>query len=89
MDYNLAENHLLSLVYTTAFTDSKHYATVVGAQNSVTDSYGDNQLHNAKLDYQAPFGLKAGASFTYYRSPGEQLLNSTLGKRITEFPEPG
>lgn len=85
MDYNLAENHLLSLVYTTAFTDSKHYATVVGAQNSVTDSYGDNQLHNVKLDYQAPFGLKAGASFTYYRSPGEQLLNSTLGNESLNF----
>ena len=70
MDYSLAENHLLSLVYTTAFTDAKHYATVVGAQNSVTDSYADNQLHNMKLDYQTPFGLKAGASFTYYHAPG-------------------
>ena len=58
MDYSLTKNHLLSLVYTTAFTDSKHYST--GAQNSVTDSQGDSQLHNAKLDYQTPFGLKAG-----------------------------
>ena len=85
MDYSLAENHLLSLVYTTAFTDAKHYATVVGAQNSVTDSYADNQLHNMKLDYQTPFGLKAGASFTYYHAPGSQLLNSTLGDESLNF----
>ena len=65
MDYSFAEDHLLSLVYTTAFTDSKHYAVATGAQNSVTDSQGDSQLHNVKLDYQTPFGLKAGAAFTY------------------------
>ncbi|MEB3372918.1 hypothetical protein SFC43_04145 [Bacteroides sp. CR5/BHMF/2] len=38
MDYSFAENHQLSLVYTTAFTDSKHYSIATGAQNSVTDS---------------------------------------------------
>ena len=72
MDYAFADKHLLSLVYTTAFTDVKPYATVTGAQNSVTDSRSEGQLHNAKLDYQTPFGLKAGAEFTYYHSPGSQ-----------------
>ena len=85
MDYTFAENHLLSLVYTTAFTNSKHYATATGAQNSITDSEGDSQLHNAKLDYQTPFGLKAGAAFTYYHSPGSQLLYSKMGTESMNF----
>lgn len=81
----LAEDHLLSLVYTTAFTDSKHYSIATGAQNSVTDSQGDSQLHNAKLDYQTPFGLKAGVAFTSYHSPGSQLLYSTMGTETMNF----
>ena len=85
MDYSLAEDHLLSLVYTTAFTDSKHYSIATGAQNSVTDSQGDSQLHNAKLDYQTPFGLKAGVAFTSYHSPGSQLLYSTMGTETMNF----
>ena len=85
MDYAFADKHLLSLVYTTAFTDVKPYATVTGAQNSVTDSRSEGQLHNAKLDYQTPFGLKAGAEFTYYHSPGSQLLHSTLGEETMNF----
>lgn len=85
MDYAFTDQHLLSLVYTTAFTDSKHNATVTGAQNSLTNSHADNQLHNTKLDYQTPFGLKAGVEFTYYRSPGSQLLYSTLGNETMNF----
>ena len=85
MDYAFTDQHLLSLVYTTAFTDSKHNATVIGAQNSLTNSHADNQLHNTKLDYQTPFGLKAGVEFTYYRSPGSQLLYSTLGNETMNF----
>ena len=85
MDYAFTDQHLFSLVYTTAFTDSKHNATVTGAQNSLTNSHADNQLHNTKLDYQTPFGLKAGVEFTYYRSPGSQLLYSTLGNETMNF----
>ncbi len=58
---------------------------MTGAQNSLTNSHADNQLHNTKLDYQTPFGLKAGVEFTYYRSPGSQLLYSTLGNETMNF----
>lgn len=85
MDYTFSENNLLSLVYTTAFTDTKHHSAVTGAENSTTGSHADSQLHNAKLDYQTPFGLKAGAEFTYYHSPASQLLNSTMGKQTLNF----
>ena len=85
MDYAFSEDHLLSLVYTTFIKDSKHDATVIGAQNSTTKSHGDSQLHNAKLDYQTPFGLKAGVELTYYRTPSSQLLYSTLGEETMNF----
>lgn len=85
MDYAFAEDHLLSFVYTTSFSDSKHNAVVNGTQNSTTDSHGDSQLHNAKLDYQTPFGLKAGAEFTYYHSPSSQLLYSRMGEETLDF----
>ncbi|RAZ93308.1 signal protein, partial [Klebsiella oxytoca] len=35
--------------------------------------------------YQTPFGLKAGAEFTYYHAPGSQLLYSTLGEETLNF----
>lgn len=85
MDYAIAENHLLNLVYTTSFSNSKHNQVVEGAQNSTTDSWGESQLQNAKLDYHTPFGLKAGAEFTYYHSPASQLLNSRLGEETLNF----
>lgn len=84
-DYSFDKSHTLSLVYNTAFTDAKHYATIDGAQHSITDSYSDSRLHNAKLDYQTPFGLKAGAEFTYYQAPGSQLLYSRLGEETKNF----
>lgn len=85
MDYAFTEKHLLSLVYTTLLKDSKHDATVTGTQNSSTRSSGDSQLHNVKLDYQTPFGLKAGVELTSYRSPSSQLLYSTLGEETMHF----
>lgn len=85
MDYTFAKDHLLSMVYTTAFTNSNNDAIVTGAQNSTTNSHGESQLHNAKLDYKTPFGLKAGAEFTYYRTPSSQLLYSTMGEETMDF----
>lgn len=85
MDYALAENHQLSLVYTTSFSNSNVLGLVSGTQNSTTNTHAESQLHNAKLDYQTPFGLKAGAEFTYYHAPGHQLLYSTLGEETMNF----
>ena len=85
MDYAFTDKHLLSLVYTTAFTDVKPYATVTGAQNSVTDSHSEGQLHNAKLDYQTPFGLKAGIYLLSCSWQSAALQHT--GRRNTELPE--
>lgn len=85
MDYAFSDKHLLSLVYTTAFSNNKPYAIVTGVQNSLTVSHSESQLHNLKLDYQMPIGLKMGAEFTFYHSPGSQLLHSTLGEETLDF----
>lgn len=49
-----------------------------GSQQSTTLSNSTDWLHNGRLDYRTPFGLKAGVELTYYRSPSDQLLNSRL-----------
>lgn len=85
MDYTFAENNQLSLVYTTVFSNSAHRGAFTGAENSTTDSHSESQLHNTKFDYRTPFGLKAGAEFTYYHSPSSQLLNSTLANETMNF----
>lgn len=85
MDYAFAEDHQLDLIYNSAFSNSKNHSWVTGTEQSTTKTYGESQLHNAKLDYQAPFGLKAGAEFTFYRSPGDQLLHSILGEENMDF----
>ena len=36
-----------------------------------------------QLDYRTPIGLSAGAEFTWYRTPGTQLLHSEMeGERM-------
>ena len=45
-------------------------------------------LHNGRLDYRTPIGLSAGAEFTWYRTPGTQLLSSEMeGARLDFYTE--
>ncbi|MDR0892452.1 MAG: outer membrane beta-barrel family protein [Mediterranea sp.] len=82
-DYNFGKSHRLSAVYTGAYSTSHSYGTVAGTQHSSNQDDGDDQLHNGRIDYQAPFGLRAGAELTYYHSPSNQTLSSEmLGERI-------
>ena len=85
MDYNFGKDHTLSLVYTTQINDNSMNNTSSGTVNSNVDSNGDDALHNVKLDYQAPCGLKAGAEYTFYRAPGDQILHSTMDGEKQDF----
>lgn len=85
MDYNFSKDHALSLVYTTQINDNGMNNTSSGTVNSNVDSNGDDALHNVKLDYQAPCGLKAGAEYTFYRAPGDQVLHSTMDGKEQDF----
>ena len=84
-DYLIAEEHQLSFVYNGTFTNGHNRTTVEGAQTSNTQTRSTYQLHNGRVDYRTPFGLKAGAEFTFYESPSTQLLHSRLNDDELDF----
>lgn len=77
-DYNLSKDHQLSFVYNGSYGTHHLLMDVAGSQISNIRSNSTDWLHNGRLDYQTPFGLKAGAEMTYYRSPSNQLLHSCM-----------
>ncbi len=77
-DYNWSQAHQLSLVYNGNYSTYHSLMDIFGTQRSDTRSRSRDWLHNARLDYRTPFGLKAGAEMTYYRSPSSQQLHSIL-----------
>lgn len=84
-DYNFAKNHQLSLVYNGSYVTSHHLMGIEGTQTSTTQSNSTSWLHNGRLDYRTPFGLKAGVELTHYRSPSNQLLHSSLQDSQLDF----
>lgn len=84
-DYTLAENHSLSFVYNGAYATSHTRQNTTGTQTAESLSGQTSWLHNGRLDYQAPIGLKAGAEFTWYNASGNQLLHSRMGDDVLDF----
>lgn len=84
-DYTLAENHSLSFVYNGAYATSHTRQNTTGTQTAESLSEQTSWLHNGRLDYQTPIGLKAGTEFTWYNAPGNQLLHSRMGDDALDF----
>ena len=84
-DYALAENHSLSFVYNGSYSTGHTSQSSTGTQTAESLSEQTSWLHNGRLDYQTPIGLKAGAEFTWYNAPGNQLLHSRMGDDILDF----
>lgn len=84
-DYNIAKDHQLSFVYNGGYSTSHNWTGVTGTQVSTTHGNSTDWLHNGRLDYRTPFGLKAGAELTYYRSPSDQLLHSRMQDEELDF----
>ena len=78
MDYDFAEQHRLSAVYYDQYATKHGTANTTG--DETTNSLADSEpwLHDLRLDYRTPFGLKAGAEYTYYNMERHQLLESHL-----------
>ena len=78
IDYNLADKHQISLSYT-ASTERNHYDKEISGniegRNMIRTH---NWLHNVRLDYTMPLGLKAGAEMTWYHEPEWQQMATTL-----------
>lgn len=85
IDYNFAENHQVSVVYNGKFANAHNLSAVDGTQLSNVRTRSTDQLHNGRVDYRTPFGMKAGAEFTYYCSPSKQLLHSKLDDIELDF----
>lgn len=84
-DYNIAKDHQLSFVYNGAYSTYHNQVSITGTQVSNVRSNSSDWMHNGRLDYRTPFGLKAGAELTYYRSPSNQLLHSRLQDEQLDF----
>ena len=84
-DYRIGENHALSFVYNGTYITSHTNQHTTGTQTATNRSTQTSWLHNGRLDYEAPIGLKAGAEFTWYRTPGDQLLHSEMEGERTDF----
>ena len=77
-DYDIGKDHALSFVYNGAYATSHTRQHTTGTQTATNLSTQTSWLHNGRLDYEAPIGLKAGAEFTWYQAPGDQLLHSEM-----------
>lgn len=84
-DYNFSKDHQLSLVYNSDFSNWHNIARVDGSQTSNTRTRSTATLHNVRLDYHIPIGMKVGVETTYYNSPSSQLLQSVLNDEQMDF----
>ena len=84
-DYDIGKDHALSFVYNGAYATSHTRQHTTGTQTATNLSTQTSWLHNGRLDYEAPIGLKAGAEFTWYQAPGDQLLHSEMEGTSLDF----
>lgn len=78
IDLNMAADHQLSLVYTGSYANHANRQDIMGSIVGGTDIASSSQLHNVRMDYRAPFGLKAGVEATWYHNPETQCLDSRM-----------
>ena len=81
-DYNFGQKHSLSGVYTGSYAKGTGVYTTTGFHNAVNNALSVNQMHNGRIDYNAPFGLSAGVELTSYKAPIIQALNNPDGSNI-------
>ena len=57
-DYDIGKDHALSFVYNGAYATSHTRQHTTGTQTATNLSTQTSWLHNGRLDYEAPIGLK-------------------------------
>ncbi len=75
--YDFARNHTMSFSYQGSYGHRDIDQLYTGSIGGTALTRHRTWLHNARIDYQAPFGLKAGIETTYYHDPENQSLYST------------
>ena len=87
-DYQLGKDHNLFFAYNGSYHTRHVRQHTTGTQTAENLSGRTSWLHNGRLDYRTPIGLSAGAEFTWYRTPGTQLLSSEMeGVRLDFYTE--
>lgn len=78
MNYAFAKNHRIDVAYTGKW--SKSLADNHTTGSSIAGQHSDTHanLHNVDVNYSLPFGLQLSGSYTYYRTPQQQILEGTL-----------
>ncbi len=84
-EYDFADNHNISFSYQGSYNHRDIDQLYTGSIYGYTLSNHRTWLHNAHLDYQAHFGLKAGIETTYYHDPENQHLSSTTPTQSLSF----
>ena len=85
LDYNIADKHQLSVVYNGSFGPSHTLSDISGWLTGASKRDDRDYLHNARMDYQTPFGLKTGVEFTYYKAPSAQMLDSKMPEQQLDY----
>lgn len=83
--YKFAENNELSFIYQGFYNDVDVRDVYTGDILGNTNSSSHRWMHNMRLDYTAPFGMKVGAEAFYYHSPERQTMASTLPTGLVQL----
>ena len=84
-DYQIGKDHSLSFAYNGSYHTRHVRQHTTGTQTAENLSSRTSWLHNGRLDYRTPIGFSAGAEFTWYRTPGTQLLHSEMEGEQMDF----
>lgn len=78
LNYDFAKNHVLSVTYQGSYDRKNAFQEYSGNIEGTTTINQRPWLHDFKIDYTLPFGMKVGAEATYYHNPEGQELSSVL-----------
>ena len=78
MNYAFSKNHRLDVAYTGQWDKTSSNSRTTGSSISGMHRDSHEYLHNVDVNYALPFGLTLNGSYTYYRTPQQQVLDGTM-----------
>lgn len=78
MNYAFSKNHRLDVAYTGQWDKTNSNSRTTGSSISGMHHDSHEYLHNVDVNYSLPFGLTLNGSYTYYRTPQQQVLDGTM-----------
>ena len=78
MNYAFSKNHRLDVAYTGHWDKRCSNSNTTGSSISGMHHDSHEYLHNVDVNYALPFGLTLNGSYTYYRTPQQQVLDGTM-----------